>query len=258
MCTEMSAITHSCRICFETGGELFCPCGCSGTMKWVHRECLQKWIVESSSNECELCKNSYNYTWNTLVGQLDEQGYPIIFARMKQQYRYIKINIFFILFGIINVLTLVLSYVNYKYINIYDASLVARILSPFSLHSMNDFTAVYVVITNICMYFVAAFGLYFSFLSPCPELRKDNTCSQKIQVWTDYMCYMYFINGWESLLHFGIIMISILAFLTAQPIIHILFPLMFIFNVFKLRIHANHKYVKFMRQEYCMIEGEEC
>lgn len=253
----MSIMSHSCRICFETGGELFCPCNCSGTMKWVHRECLQKWIIESLSNECELCKKKYNYVWNTIVGRLDKQGYPIIFGRMKHQYRCIKVNMFFIIFCIFNAFILILSYGNYKYVNIYDAPSVAYTLSPFlSYSSMHGFIAVYVVITNICMYFTTAFGLYYSFLSPCPELRKDSTYSQKIQVWSDYMYYMYFTNGFEIFLHFIIIIISIAAFLTAQPIIHILFPLIFIFNVFKLRIHANRKYAKYMRHEYCMIEGE--
>lgn len=65
-----------CRICYCDGTEvdspLISPCSCSGSMKFIHFSCLQKWlkskivvkstITENSSSyslkqiECELCK----------------------------------------------------------------------------------------------------------------------------------------------------------------------------------------------------------
>jgi len=65
-----------CRICYsddkEVESPLIQPCLCSGTMKYIHLECLQKWLkskvtIKTSSNEncmsyslkqieCELCK----------------------------------------------------------------------------------------------------------------------------------------------------------------------------------------------------------
>jgi hypothetical protein len=67
---------NTCRICycdeFEDESPLIAPCNCSGTMKYIHFGCLQKWlkskvVIKSSSNEnlisyslkqieCELCK----------------------------------------------------------------------------------------------------------------------------------------------------------------------------------------------------------
>ncbi len=67
----------SCRICLGEGGEpgnpLVCPCKCSGTMKYIHIKCLQKWLKSKlhpkqtaysvsflwKAFECELCKRAF-------------------------------------------------------------------------------------------------------------------------------------------------------------------------------------------------------
>ena len=57
----------SCRICKEgaEGGELIRPCKCSGSCKFVHRECLDRWRIESlrrnqqNSTHCEICKSPF-------------------------------------------------------------------------------------------------------------------------------------------------------------------------------------------------------
>ena len=68
-----------CRICYgdedEENNPLIQPCSCSGTMKFIHYECLKKWIETQSfiklegndiysvfvikNLECELCKNKF-------------------------------------------------------------------------------------------------------------------------------------------------------------------------------------------------------
>lgn len=52
-----------CRICFESELEnnpIITPCECSGTMKFIHEECLKKWILsktrEPESFHCDVCK----------------------------------------------------------------------------------------------------------------------------------------------------------------------------------------------------------
>ena len=47
-----------CRICFEddTNEPLLAPCDCSGSMRWVHKSCLQKWIHMKQSSQCPVCK----------------------------------------------------------------------------------------------------------------------------------------------------------------------------------------------------------
>ena len=52
-----------CRICYDDSEDispLLSPCGCSGTMKFVHDHCLREWIKvkkkKISQFKCELCK----------------------------------------------------------------------------------------------------------------------------------------------------------------------------------------------------------
>lgn len=48
-----------CRICHcesDTLNPLLTPCYCSGSLKYVHQQCLQQWLTASETNSCELCK----------------------------------------------------------------------------------------------------------------------------------------------------------------------------------------------------------
>lgn len=38
---------------------LITPCCCSGSLKYVHHDCLQQWIRSSGHQYCELCKYQY-------------------------------------------------------------------------------------------------------------------------------------------------------------------------------------------------------
>ena len=53
------SVGEMCKIC-HCGGEasftLIAPCYCSGSLKYVHQECLQRWIKSSDIKRCELCK----------------------------------------------------------------------------------------------------------------------------------------------------------------------------------------------------------
>lgn len=61
-----------CWVCFGTEQDdensnvtWICPCQCRGTMKWVHEECLQRWIDEKQKRtnsprvSCSQCKTHY-------------------------------------------------------------------------------------------------------------------------------------------------------------------------------------------------------
>tara|TARA_B110001452_G_C15202619_1_gene417285 strand:+ start:136 stop:1236 length:1101 start_codon:yes stop_codon:yes gene_type:complete len=56
-----------CRICLETDAPdddpLIAPCRCSGSMKWVHRKCLNEWRAQEqvplSFTHCPQCKFQY-------------------------------------------------------------------------------------------------------------------------------------------------------------------------------------------------------
>ena len=58
-----------CRICLESGEEQINPllnvCGCKGSTKYVHKECIEKWINMHSKNhenhnKCQICKQDFN------------------------------------------------------------------------------------------------------------------------------------------------------------------------------------------------------
>lgn len=51
----------TCRICYETTGELVSVCGCTGTQEHVHIECVQKWIDVSHKHTCELCQKPFSH-----------------------------------------------------------------------------------------------------------------------------------------------------------------------------------------------------
>ncbi|KAI1321113.1 hypothetical protein F5Y16DRAFT_389330 [Xylariaceae sp. FL0255] len=55
----------SCRICRgeATADEpLFYPCKCSGSIKFVHQDCLMEWLSHSQKKHCELCKTPFRFT----------------------------------------------------------------------------------------------------------------------------------------------------------------------------------------------------
>ena len=62
-----AASSVSCRICFEEevspeSGRLIHPCACSGTLAYIHENCLKEWILskESKPFQCELCHCHFN------------------------------------------------------------------------------------------------------------------------------------------------------------------------------------------------------
>lgn len=50
-----------CRICYDDSSQeiLVVPCNCKGTMAFVHKSCLERWLAESNSSVCELCHFRY-------------------------------------------------------------------------------------------------------------------------------------------------------------------------------------------------------
>ena len=55
----------TCRICRGEGSReepLFYPCKCSGSIKFVHQNCLMEWLSHSQKKHCELCKTPFRFT----------------------------------------------------------------------------------------------------------------------------------------------------------------------------------------------------
>ncbi|KAI5674914.1 hypothetical protein M9H77_05864 [Catharanthus roseus] len=61
--------TAFCRIChegeFESCKSLESPCSCSGTVKYAHRDCVQRWCNEKGNTVCEICLQKFEpgYTY---------------------------------------------------------------------------------------------------------------------------------------------------------------------------------------------------
>ncbi|KAL4572173.1 hypothetical protein LXL04_018942 [Taraxacum kok-saghyz] len=67
-----------CRIChegeFESCKSLETPCSCSGTLKFAHRDCVQRWCDEKGNTICEICLQKKK-TENDTYLQKFEPGY---------------------------------------------------------------------------------------------------------------------------------------------------------------------------------------
>ncbi|KAI3514701.1 hypothetical protein L1887_13328 [Cichorium endivia] len=52
-----------CRIChegeFESCKTFETPCSCSGTVKFAHRDCVQRWCDEKGNTTCEICLQKF-------------------------------------------------------------------------------------------------------------------------------------------------------------------------------------------------------
>lgn len=54
-----------CRVCRSEGVSdrpLFHPCICTGSIKWIHQECLVQWMRYSRKEYCELCGHRFSFT----------------------------------------------------------------------------------------------------------------------------------------------------------------------------------------------------
>ncbi|KAI5079479.1 hypothetical protein GOP47_0004958 [Adiantum capillus-veneris] len=59
--TSALSFQPECRICQEEEdpSRLEIPCDCSGTLKYAHRECVQRWCNEKGDTICEICLQPY-------------------------------------------------------------------------------------------------------------------------------------------------------------------------------------------------------
>ncbi|KAJ7283121.1 hypothetical protein O6H91_19G083000 [Diphasiastrum complanatum] len=66
---------QECRICQEEDeeGNLETPCACSGTVKFAHRKCVQRWCNEKGDTICEICHQSYKNGY-TATPRPDDSG----------------------------------------------------------------------------------------------------------------------------------------------------------------------------------------
>ncbi|XP_056277580.1 E3 ubiquitin-protein ligase MARCHF6-like isoform X3 [Pseudoliparis swirei] len=54
-----------CRVCRSEATQdkpLYHPCVCTGSIKFIHQECLLQWLKHSRKEYCELCKHRFTFT----------------------------------------------------------------------------------------------------------------------------------------------------------------------------------------------------
>ncbi|KAF4374053.1 hypothetical protein F8388_007959 [Cannabis sativa] len=55
----------ACRICrnpADSDHPLRYPCACSGSIKYVHQDCLLQWLNHSNARQCEVCKHAFSFS----------------------------------------------------------------------------------------------------------------------------------------------------------------------------------------------------
>ncbi len=77
-----------CRVCHgesEPGRELFFPCKCDGSIKYVHQDCLQEWLKHARNKmRCELCGEEFKFkkiykegiTWHLSLLEIAMELFP--------------------------------------------------------------------------------------------------------------------------------------------------------------------------------------
>ncbi|XP_012995203.1 E3 ubiquitin-protein ligase MARCHF6 [Esox lucius] len=62
---DMADEADICRVCRSEGTAdkpLYHPCVCTGSIKFIHQECLVQWLKHSRKEYCELCKHRFAFT----------------------------------------------------------------------------------------------------------------------------------------------------------------------------------------------------
>lgn len=73
-----------CRICFEAGPGLIAPCKCTGSSKWIHRQCLDQWRCtgpDPAFERCNTCLFPYRHTRKPTNGLTPHQKYKLMVYR---------------------------------------------------------------------------------------------------------------------------------------------------------------------------------
>ncbi|EGN95092.1 hypothetical protein SERLA73DRAFT_61388 [Serpula lacrymans var. lacrymans S7.3] len=96
-----NAWLDTCRICSAPGESdqpLFYPCKCSGTIRYIHQDCLTTWLAHSKKKTCDVCKHPYSFT-KVYASDMPATLPPLLFMRRLAQQL-----LFALLFGVRTVL----------------------------------------------------------------------------------------------------------------------------------------------------------
>ncbi|EPQ56749.1 hypothetical protein GLOTRDRAFT_115872 [Gloeophyllum trabeum ATCC 11539] len=77
----------TCRICSapaEPDQPLFHPCKCSGTIRYIHQDCLTTWLAHSKKKTCDVCKHPYSFQ-KVYAPDMPERLPPLLVLRRLAQ-----------------------------------------------------------------------------------------------------------------------------------------------------------------------------
>lgn len=80
--TAGAGIQAECRICQEEDdvNNLETPCACSGSVKYAHRKCVQRWCNEKGDTTCEICHQPYKSGYEAPPRPAHSDGIPVEFG----------------------------------------------------------------------------------------------------------------------------------------------------------------------------------
>lgn len=160
---------NQCRFCHERRQPLITPCNCTGTVKYIHKSCILKWVtmdgyVNHSRMVCPLCMAPYELpqitleTFFTGIRTVD----IILYNSMGVT---VFTNYMCILYGVHNGMTIpesllmaqAIVYLTYAYVY----GIYARIqnMGLYTQHAYNSYLPVYACI-QLCSSYAAFKGSY--------------------------------------------------------------------------------------------------
>ncbi|GMH28592.1 hypothetical protein Nepgr_030435 [Nepenthes gracilis] len=77
VCTERDSSSsgagelRECRICQEEDEALEAPCACNGTLKFAHRNCVQRWCNKKGDITCEICYQVFSPNYSLPLPRSD-------------------------------------------------------------------------------------------------------------------------------------------------------------------------------------------
>ncbi|KDQ26811.1 hypothetical protein PLEOSDRAFT_1066099 [Pleurotus ostreatus PC15] len=86
--TTNTSHADTCRICSgpaEPGQPLFHPCKCSGTIRYIHQDCLTTWLAHSKKKSCDVCKHPYSFTKVYSTDMPSKLPVTLVIRRLLQQ-----------------------------------------------------------------------------------------------------------------------------------------------------------------------------
>lgn len=70
----------TCRICLTDEydkNKFIAPCNCKGTIKYVHNDCFNLYLIKSNPKDCKVCKYVFNIKENIDPDYLFYYNYPL-------------------------------------------------------------------------------------------------------------------------------------------------------------------------------------